>query len=202
MSILYRRSKTRLRKVQYSVIAILVVANLLVWVLSLRTLHHSKELYDRRAQTLVQNIATVTEQSISDSFTKVDLTLSNIVDELERQLGTSGIETVRGHAFIEKQLSRIPEVGAIRVEDKDGWIFLTTGKPLPTRTNVSDRDYFQFLRGQSEQRLTITKPILSRVNQQYLILVARRYNYPDGRFAGVVHATVPVEHLYNLLAHF
>ena len=66
----------------------------------------------------------------------------------------------------------------------------------PTALDVSDRDFYAFHRGQSSDRLFISKPFTGRVTGKTVISLSRRIRSADGRFAGVV--SVGLDALYFL----
>lgn len=180
----------------------LVCSNILVFFLSGYSLLQSWEQYEARAELLTQNIAGALEQNVAGSIEKLDLAMRTVADELERQLADQGIDEPGMSAFLARHLSRLPEVEAIRVADASGLVILGKGVVKAERTSWADRDYFVYLRDHPEGGLQISKPRVGRVAKQFIIGFARRYNYPDGRFAGVVSAPIAVEHFSRLLSRF
>lgn len=83
---------TSTRRVRVTVIVGLALANLMVWGLSIDTLYRSRQLYEQRAQTQTQNIASAMDQNISGNIDKIDQALQVVTDELERQLAGKGID--------------------------------------------------------------------------------------------------------------
>ena len=59
--------------------------------------------------------------------------------------------------------------------------------------NVSDRDYFRALLKTDQGQLVASKPLIGRSLHEWVVVFARSYRYPDGRFAGVVYASVKLE---------
>lgn len=93
-------------------------------------------------------------------------------------------------------------VEAFRVARADGTVILGKGVDKAHPVTWIDRDYFIHLRDSQDDLLEMTKPSRGRVAKQYIVNFARRYNYPDGRFAGVVSAPVSVAHFSELLSSF
>ena len=183
-------------------IAGLILANVLVAGLSAYSLYHSRQQYEERAKTVTQNIARGLDQNIASSIGKVDLALQTVVDELERNLAAKGIDEATMGAFIVRHEQRLPEVEALRVASADGLVFLGKGVVKEGRASWADRDFFTYLREHPDGGLQISKPRQGRVAKQHIIGFARRYNYPDGRFAGVVSAPIAVAHFTQLLSQF
>jgi len=184
------------------VVAGLVIANILVLILSIDALYRSRQSYEIRARTLTENIASAVDQSISSSIEKIDLALLTVVDELEQQLAQGGIDVFATNAVLARQMQRLPEAEAFRIARADGIVILGKGVNKLDPVSWSDRDYFTFLRGHPDGGLQITKPIVGRAAKQFIIGFNRRYNYPDGRFAGVISAPIALSHFSRILAQF
>ncbi|RIX46067.1 MAG: PAS domain S-box protein [Rhodocyclales bacterium GT-UBC] len=183
-------------------VAVLLVSNLLVWGLSGLALYNSRQQYESRAEALTQNIAKAVDQSLSNSIEKIDLALHAVADELERQLAEGGIQSAAMNNFMERQALRLPEVEAFRASDADGLVILGRGVNKADAVSWADRAYFIQLRAQDAKRVLITKPVMGRISRVPIIGFQLRYNFPDGRFAGVVSAPVTLNHFSQLLAQF
>lgn len=181
----------------------LILANLLVFALLAYSLLASRQTYEQRAELLTQNMVGALDQSLSNSVDKVDLALRTVTDELERQLAAGGrIDAAAMDAFLARQASRLPEVEAFRVADASGWVILGPGLGRQTVASWADRDYFRHHREHADRRLQISPPLTGRVSGKAIINFSLRYQHPDGRFAGVVSAPIPVEHFAALLGRF
>ena len=178
----------------------LVSANLVVLGLSGADLHQSRQQYEDRAQVQTRSIANALDQNISNSIGRIDLTLRVVADELEHQLAGRHIDEPRMMAFLGKQEKRLPEIDALRVSDDQGLMILGKGIVKAERPSSADRDYFIHLRDHDDDALFVTKPVFGRIAKKHIIVFARRYNFPDGRFAGEVHATIGLDHFTRLLA--
>jgi PAS domain S-box-containing protein len=180
----------------------LLCANLFVLGLAGYALHQSKRQHEVRAEVQTQNLAQAVEQSVSKSIEKVDLALHAVVDELEHELASGGIDERRMDAVFARFMTRIPELEAIRVADAEGLVILGKGVDRKKRTSWADREYFIQLRAHAAAGLQISKPRVGRVAQQYIVGFARRYNRPDGSFGGVVSAPIALDHFSTLLTRF
>ncbi|MDP1998505.1 MAG: sensor domain-containing diguanylate cyclase [Rhodoferax sp.] len=180
----------------------LICANGLVIVLSVNSLYISRNHYEERAQTLTQNIANALDQNISNTIEKIDLALQFVVDELERQLAGRGLDELAMNEFLARQKERLSAAEGFRVARADGLVILGDGLSKQDRASWANRDYFNFLRENSDNRLQISKPLVGRVSKKYIVGFSRRYNYPDGRFAGVVSAPIEVDYFARILSQF
>ena len=180
----------------------LVCVNVLVFVLSGYALHRSWQQHQLEAQVLTQNTANALDQLVSDSVDKIDLTLLTVADELERQLASGGIDEAAMNAFVVRQSHRVPELENLTVIDVEGLMIIGPRVRKDDRVNVADRDYFVFQRDNPRDDLYVSKPVMGRVISKHLVPFVRRYTYPDGRFAGVVTASIAVERFSQLLPRF
>lgn len=190
------------RRVGVFVVAGLVVANLLVLILASDSLYRSRQYFELRAETQTKNIASALDQNISRSIEKIDVALRLVVHELEHRLEGKGLDESAMNAFLAQQEKLLPETEAFRVAQADGLVILGKGLNKLEGASWADRDYFTFLRDHPNGGLQISKPIVVRVAKKHIIDFARRYNYPDGRFAGVVSAPIALSHFSAILGKF
>ncbi len=180
----------------------LVVANLLVLVLSAESLYRSRAHHEQLARTLTQNVTSALDLNVSKSIEKLDLALLSVVEELERQLAAQGIDEPAANAFLARQGLRVPEVEAFRVSQADGLVILGKGLVKGAQASWADRDDFMAHRNNPQSGLQITQPRMGRVAKQYIVGFSRRYNHPDGRFAGTISAPIAVDQFTRLLSQF
>jgi hypothetical protein len=186
-----------------TVIAIgLIGINCAAFMLSEYALHKSRQQYELRARTATQNVASALDQTVSNSIEKIDLVLRAVVDELERQLAGKSLDESTVKAFLARHQNRLPELEALRIANSEGLVILGKGVTKQDSISWSDRDYFIYHRAHSDGGLNTRKPRVGRVAKQYIVNFSRRYNYPDGRFAGVVSAPVAVDYFSNLLTRY
>ena len=190
------------RHFRLMLIAALASANLLVLGLTAYTLRQSHQLYLQRAEAMTQNVANAIDQSLSASVAKIDLALQTVVDEMQAQLRQGKLDIKAANSFLARHEARTPEIEAFRVSDDAGLILIGNGMNPKDRVTNGDRDYFLHHRDHTDNTLFITKPVWGRIAQRHIIIFARRYNRPDGTFAGVVHATVTLDNISRLLSRF
>ncbi|MBS1140220.1 MAG: sensory box protein [Proteobacteria bacterium] len=180
----------------------LIAANLVVVALCVFSLFQSLQQFEMRAESLTQNIASAVDQSISGSIEKIDLALLSVVDELERQLASGKLDESSMTEFIGKHEKRLPEIEAFRVANAEGLVVLGKGLVKAEKVTWSDRNYFIYHRDNPQGTMHFVKPRMGRVAKQYIVNFSRRYNYPDGSFAGVVSAPIAVSYFTEMLARF
>ncbi|MGE5469161.1 MAG: ATP-binding protein [Bacteroidota bacterium] len=190
------------RRLRFLLIAGLVCCNVLFVALSAYSLQQSRRQYEQRAEILTQNAASALDQNLSNSIEKIDLALRMVADELEHQLADKGINEAQMNAFLARQELRLPETEAFRVSNADGLVILGKGVDRTQGISWADRDYFVYHREHTDRTLQISQPRMGRVARQYIVGFAQRYNYPDGRFAGVISAPIAVDHFSKILAKY
>jgi diguanylate cyclase (GGDEF)-like protein/PAS domain S-box-containing protein len=184
------------------IISVVVGTNILVFVLAGYSIYITKQQYELRAKILTQNVASALDQSITGSVEKIDLALRTTTDELERQMAGNGINPRAMTTFLALNERRLPEVENFRITNEEGVIILGSKALVGEKISVADRDYFAYLHDHADDAMRVSSPMIGRVLKKPLIPFVRRYSHRDGRFAGVVYATVAVDRLDLLLANF
>jgi diguanylate cyclase (GGDEF)-like protein/PAS domain S-box-containing protein len=169
-----------------------LLLNVIVIGLAIFVIAEDRKEHDGRARVTAQNLSQLLEQDVHSVFDRVDLTLHTVVDEIEELAAAGPVDQAHLNAFVGHQQSHLSEIISLRVTDAQGWVRYGDGVVSGTRVDLSDRDYFILQRGNPKAGLVIGKPVLARISQQWVVPVSRRVNRPDGEFAGVVYANVPV----------
>jgi PAS domain S-box-containing protein len=190
------------RKLRWLLVMALVSVNMLVCLIAANSLYGGKQLHEKAAEHLTQNIANALDLNVSTDVQIVDLALRSVVDELQHQLSERGIREAPANTFLGALEQRLPQVEAIRVARADGVVILGKGVSTDNRVSWADRPSFLQLRDHPGAGLEISGPVLGRVSQQYVVGFSRRFNHPDGSFAGVVTAAIALNHFTELLSRF
>lgn len=190
------------RVLRYGVLGV-AVFNLVVMVLVAAFLHERKNQYHEQARGHGSSLARILERTLTGNFQKIDMALLAGSDEFQRLSGGRGASAVNRdamNAFLARFTKRLPEVTALRIADSQGRVlFGVEGNPMPP-PEAGDRDYFIHLRDHPAAQLFISKPAWGRITQKWMIFLARRLTDADGRFAGVVFASVDLKNFLQLLA--
>jgi diguanylate cyclase (GGDEF)-like protein/PAS domain S-box-containing protein len=152
------------------------------------------------AEVEMANLARSLTQHADDSFELTDTILVGLVDRLETDgTGPAAIEKIQKFLQLRKATGRIH---GIFVYDETGRWLATTEKVDLTVLNNSDRDYFQRHRASPDRGTLIGHPVKSRSSGQWIITASRRFNHPDGSFAGVAATTIDVSYFSGFYQHF
>jgi two-component system, sensor histidine kinase and response regulator len=189
------------RKLGWQIIAALLAINLALVLLVGNNLRESRAQHIRQAEARTQNLARVLEQTILSAIDRIDLALLAVVDDLAQQQARSGgFDPVRSAALLQRYGERLQGVANLRVADASGTVVLGDGVVPGQNASWADRPFFVALRDNPAAGLSITPPILGRVTGQWLVPFARRINQPDGRFAGLLSASVTLDTFNQLVA--
>lgn len=170
------------------VVSALAIA--LITGLSVVALHGSRVAFERRALDAAENVATGMKQALLAEFGRVGTGLQSVVLALEHEGGLSRATPEVVQRLLATQRSLIPELPGFRIADAQGQLLYGPGVPADGSLSVADRDYFLRARDTGDDGLIVSEPVLGRITQRWIVLVVRRLADRDGRFAGVVIASL------------
>ena len=174
----------------------IALVNLFVTLLAAVSAFQGYQQYQERARMATHNLAAALENHLVDAIRRADISLLSVIDLLEHER----MDAAHLNYHIELLRSRLPEVEAIRITDRDGNLILGTGVAAAKRINLADRPHFIQLRDDPSDELVLSKPQISRVNNSWVIVMARRTTRVDGSFNGMIFATVPLEYFTHLFS--
>ncbi len=177
-----------------------LIVNLIIAAISVQSLIYSHGRTSEQVRNSTANLAFLVEQNIVDMTSRIDLGLLNIVHALEHDLASNRLTQSGVEEVLALQIQRLPEVDAFRATDATGR--LRWGKDITPSTTASyaDRPFFAEHRAHPGQGIVISEPVLGKVSNIWVIAFTRSYRKPDGSFAGVVAAAVPLTQFYNKLS--
>jgi hypothetical protein len=155
----------------------------------------------KNAEIDMANLTESLAQHADDTFELVDNVLTGVVNRLEVD-GTGPDAIARLQTFIDLRKLSLGRVRGLFVYDESGKWLATTADVNLKGLNNSDRDYFHHHAQTDDRHTLIGRPVKSRSGGQWIITASRRFNYPDGRFAGVALATVDVAYFSQFFEKF
>jgi len=185
-----------------SLIAILTASNLLLLALSVYVVREKRHQEELQAQASTRNVANALHQNLTNSLGKIDLSLRAIVDALEQDIVKKDIDTQAMNTVLARYELRLPEVDSFRVIDQGGQVVVNADSNDNSRTDWSQFDFFKYHQNHSDSSLQLSKPLWNAFGSQKIVVLSRRFDHPDGRFAGVVIAQIAVENFTLLLSKF
>ena len=184
----------------YLILGFLIV-NLLAGVGILASLSSSRAAYEDSAVVASRNMADTLDQSVSARVGTIDITLQAAIDALEEALRTQGhLNPAKVNDQLLRLQQRLTYVDGIRATDANGHVLYGYEVGPETKAHWSERDFFVPLSSGTTKGLVVTNPIFGKVNQRWVLAFVRRYNKPDGSFAGLISASIPVDYFNELLA--
>jgi diguanylate cyclase (GGDEF)-like protein len=160
---------------------------------------HDEQL--RESTTTTRNMAGFLAQHASDTFRSADTVLLGLVERIEYD-GLAAPALPRLHQWLQNRASQLTMLNGIFVYDEHGAWIVTSQDAVLKNFNNADRAYFQFHKTNPDQGSHISAPILSRSTQKWVIPVSRRFNHPDGTFAGVVLTTIEMDYFLKFYSSF
>lgn len=155
----------------------------------------------KAAEVDLANVAQSLVQHADDSFELADSLLIGLVHRVEADgTGPGAVQRLRDDIDLRK--GTMGRVRALFVYDAAGRWLATTEPVNPALFNNSDREYFKQHRASPDKGLLIGSPIKSRSGGQWVITASRRFDHPDGSFAGVVLATIDASYFGNFYRRF
>lgn len=159
---------------------------------------------EERASLAAQNLVQAIGQSIEFSAQKLDDSLRSTVFALERQLHHSQqINPREIEQLLEEQGGFHIETRPWLITDATGKVIFREGSTTPPPLSLADNDMFRQLR-QGQHASTRLDDITDTMDDtpERVVLSARRYLRPDGSFAGVAVAPVPLSYFQRFLKDF
>ena len=176
-----------------------ILLNLFVITLVVLTIQQSHRQYQERAEITTQNLTQTLESEIAGTIKTDDIALLTVIEDYKKQRA-AGINEKELNTYIERVRSRLPEIDALRITDAKGVLVYGSDVSPSTKTSLADRPHFIRLRDDPNAGLVISKPQVSRINQKWVIVLARRIDQPDSSFGGIVFAAITLEQLSRTFA--
>ncbi len=155
----------------------------------------------RRSEAKSQDLSLAASQSAANIIDKIDISLRMVAHEIERTLGDTPPSDRLIDDIVARQFELVAESENLSVTDADGTVISHQGLDKPAVFNVADRAYFADLK-RGHDGLYVTKPLISRISGHPVLLFARSYRHPDGRFAGIVAIPAALEHFQKVVSGY
>ncbi|GGC06760.1 sensor domain-containing diguanylate cyclase [Oxalicibacterium flavum] len=165
-----------------------------VWQTRVQTIAESKSTTTNMARALAQHA-----QDAIRSADNLLVGMAELVEE-QRHLHDAGAQNL--HAYLRARIENQAMLAGLSVYDAQGTL-VATSRPAPVRhVTITDRPYFQYHREVAERGPHVGAPIQSRVTNEWVVPVTRRLTDAQGRFAGLVLASVHVAYFGDYYAEF
>lgn len=152
-------------------------------------------------ETASANLAKSLAQHAYDTFKAADTVLLGLVERIEYE-ELQDDKLSRLHKLMVSRVSELPQLHGLFIYKADGaWV--VNSQPGPTALlNNADRDYFIYHRSHPDRGPHIGLPIRSKSTGEWIVTISRRIDSIDGKFAGVVLATVRMDYFRRFYESF
>jgi len=188
----------RLRKTPAAILVIGAAA-ILCGIIGLTSwrLFDTREMAIDSAYQVSQNLASTLEVEIRRDLETYALSLQAVADGLKMPEIDTLSPKLRD-AILFDNSSHAPQYGSILVIDEHGKLKLSSTARLPPGYDLSDRDFFKTHRDNPDLGIRLSAPYYQTLNGDGLLVLSRRINYPDGRFAGIVTGALRLKYVEQL----
>ncbi|KTR01144.1 dethiobiotin synthetase [Aureimonas ureilytica] len=140
-----------------------------------------------------KNLMQVIERDIARNVEIIDLSLRAVVDNLKAPGVADSTPELRQLILFDRA-STAPDLGAMIVLDENGDSIIDAASVPPRKLNNADRDYFQAHKANPKLGLVISKPLISRLTGDRVVVLSRRIDKSDGSFGGIVLASLKLSY--------
>ncbi len=150
----------------------------------------SREL--RHAEKTAISVAHLLEGHVKSTAERVDQQLREFISLHQSDIADR-VSQDKLDAILAAKLASFPEAHSFRVADANGnYLYDASGRL--SSANIADREYFLALRHSENPGLVVSKPLVSRVTGDVIIVFARRLQDRSGHFGGIVLATLRADY--------
>ncbi|BAE51680.1 sensor histidine kinase [Paramagnetospirillum magneticum] len=182
----------RFKASRWRLVALLLFVNASVLGLAWISLDASYRQYQDRAAVSSRNTNRLVSQSIAGDIGQIDLALRSASDEVTRVYRSGGaIAGPEMTGFLARLQSRLKMADGLRFTNAAG-VVIASADMSGYGTDIGDREYFLAHRDNPGFGLAISPPTLGRISNKWVLIFARRLEYADGSFAGIVFAPVTI----------
>lgn len=178
-----------------------VLVCLSILAIQLSTIWRAREVRLHEAGNAAANVSQAVAQHAYDTIKEVDTLLLGLVEHIDVP-GPSSIDHSRMQTLLMSRAAELPQLQAIVVFDGDGRVLISSATSMPVDLENPDHAYLNYHRLHNERQPYIGMGAGNLANGDSIMGVSRRINLPDGRFGGVVLATVRLDYFRKFYAEF
>lgn len=163
-------------------------------------LYTSREHAEAEARNSVENLTLLLEKGVNSSSQQIDLSLYNLQVYIEKELlDKQQINNKEINLLIQNQENWIDSVARIHITDVTGLIKFASQDLAGQSSTYADYSFFKQAKQKRTEQLFVTKLIKEPNGRGWVHLFAKRYNQPDGSFAGMIIAVLPANYFNGLI---
>lgn len=147
----------------------------------------------RQAERTNRNFAMVFEENVLRGIGEIDKSILYLRRTIETRQDTDSFHTIVSTTDI---LSEI--IVQVAIIGADGIMRASNAGPQPAPpVDLSDREHYRAHLNSTVDHLFISKPVIGRVSKKWSVQFTRRFLNRNGKFGGVVVASLDPAHLTN-----
>lgn len=158
---------------------------------------NARQYHLRGSEVEMSNLAQTLASQARASIKQADTLLFAVVDRLEND-GMEPAKIPRLQRLLQAQRGELAQIHGLFIFDEEGRWVANSNNAVRANANNSDREYFIYHRDHPERGPHIGPSIRSRSTGEWVMTVSRRINHADGRFSGVVVASIYLNHFLDL----
>jgi len=152
----------------------------------------------KAAEIDLTNLARSLTQHAEDSFDLLDASILGAVGRLETEGADRETLAKLSVVFVARKAAT-KRINSIIIYDENGDWLASSGSMV---RNLRDRLHFQHHKQSAERDAFIGPPIKSYAADQWIMTLSRRFNHPDGSFAGAVVGSVSARYFSDYYGQF
>ncbi|AKJ31902.1 diguanylate cyclase domain-containing protein [Caldimonas brevitalea] len=189
-----------LRQLAFWLVAGNIVMAALLMAATWLALDSSATAHADRARQATENLADSLSAEIGAELKQIDNALATVALQAQRASSNAGERRMAIERSLVEQRALIPQVDAMRATDAEGRVvYGVAGGTRPV--SLADRDYFKAAAAGATS-LVVSEPLQGRILRDWGIILARRLQDGDGRFAGVVYTNLSTAHFMRQFKRF
>lgn len=178
----------------------LISLNVLAVALCVSMLQGQLQVETTLSKLQATNTAALLARGAAAMLDKARLAIDSVADRLEPELQATGTQRLRIWTVVDRAVERVPELQTIGLFDHTGAQICGEPADRCRGLNVVDRDYFMRFRDTPTAGPALFGPVVSRLDGQAVLILARALRHGDGRFAGVAIGLLPLKNLSPIVA--
>ena len=156
------------------------------------------------ADTDTRNIAVVLSEQLSRSIQSVDITLTELREQLEARYSPDPdyfdrqIRSEDVYAALHERLARLTQADFLAIVDREGKLAVTTRIWPTPKTDFLDRDYYKHFESNADNGIFISSLLVNRLSGARTMFFSKRINGPRGEFLGILVTGIRLQHFESV----
>jgi len=161
-----------------------------IWIAAVQQIETERQASQSSVAQNTANLARVFEENVIRSISETDKVLRFL-----RQLHAQGANSGDWSALVRETYLDSELTLQLAVIDEKGILIASNVLSGPVQPiDLSDREHFRVHAKRTTDELFISKPVLGRASNKWSVQLTRRFSHADGRFAGVIVASLDPSH--------